>query len=296
MTAMLTDLVAVVADEVATEAGLAVGQAGVDSGSLFDRLSKCGLLDIPELIAALLRLAEQERMAEAIRARGNGGGGRFLHGLAARGEPAVSAAAMALILGRSRRRDRFDSPRMDFNEVPAEAARRLVHAVAAQCGQAAPADSQTHQRLSDAAAAVLGRHDESRRIEALTFALVHALDSAGQLDEQILHSALAEGEVAILAEAFARRAGLDGETAWAHLARGGPALARLLRMAQAPRELAAAVAASLFETPCAAAEMIGRFDCLSDEEVERERSRLRLDRAYRDALAALATADGHPAD
>lgn len=297
MTAMLADLVAVVADEVKAAGEIGSEAANDDGDQLFERLSASGLLDVPQLIALLLRRAEQERLAAAIRARASGSA-RFLHTLAADRDADVSAAAMALILGRSRRRDRFDAPRIDLDDVPADTAVRLVFAVtAALRGEAAPGGSETDRRLCDAAGAVFARHDEGRRMEALSFALVHALDSAGRLDEDLLRSALADGEVALVVEALSRRAGVDFETAWSRLVSGGPQLAGLLRMAGMPRQFAAEVAAALGDAIAGGpGQVIGRFDACSDDEVEDARCWLRLDRTYRDAIAALGGADGNAAD
>ena len=297
MTAMLADLVSAVADEVRVAAGVRTGAANDDGGDLFERLSASGLLDIPDLIALLLCRAEQERLAAAMRPRSTGTPAKFLHMLAASEDPDVSAAAMALILGRSRRRDRFDAPRIDVNDVPADSAVRFVYAVTAAVGaEAAAAGSGSDRPLAEAAAAVLARHDEGKRMEALSFALLHALDLAGPLDDDTLRSALADGELGIFAEALSRRAGVDADTAWSRLAAGGRELACLLRMAAVPRQLAAEIGAMLGDSAAAGpGELIGAFDALADDEVERERSWLRLDRHYREAAALLGGAHGDAA-
>ena len=155
-------------------------------------------------------------MAAIVRSRGRPAGARLLHTLAANPDPELSAAAMALILARSRRRDRFDSPRIDLDDVPAEAAVVLVHAVAAamrvRSGGADRSLAMPPRRCSP-------RHDEGKRLEALSFALIHALDRAGQLDEQLIRPALADADIALTVEALARRAGLSFETAWLALRR-----------------------------------------------------------------------------
>jgi uncharacterized protein (DUF2336 family) len=144
---------------------------------------------------------------------------------------------------------------------------------------------------------VLARHDEGKRMEALSFALVHALDPTGGLDDQALRSALADGELGIFAEALSRRAGIDVDTAWNSLAGGGRAFACLLRMAAVPRQVAAEIAAVMGETGALGpAELIGMYDSLSDEDVESVRAWLRLDRHYRDGVTVLGTAHGNPAD
>lgn len=298
MTAMLADLVTVVADEVRAAGNHRSNPANDHGDRLFQRLSASGLLDIPQLIALLLRRAEQEHVAAALRPRGNGGPGRFLHSLAADADAQVAAAAMALILGRSRRRDRFDAPRIDLDDVPADAAVRFVYAVtAAVRAEASASGSDADRRLAEAAGALLARHDEGKRMEALCFALVHALDSGGRMDEGILRSALADAEIALVVEGLSRRAGMDFETAWTQLVSGGRELAQLLRLAGVPRQFAAEVAAALGDAITGdPAEVIGRFDAFADEEVERTRVWLRLDRAYREAIAAVGGAHGDSAD
>ncbi len=298
MTAMLADLVAALADEIRVAAQLWSGAANDDGADLFERLSASGLLDIGDLISLLLCQAEQERVAASIRPRGSGGPASFLHILAASDDADVSAAAMAVILGRSRRRDRFDSPRIDLDDVPAEAAVRLVQAVTAaiRAGEA-QSESGADRRLADAASTILARHDESRRMEALSFALVHALDRAGRLDDDALRSVLADGEIGIFAEILSRRAGVDVSTTWNRLVGGGRDLACLLRMAAVPRAMAAEIAAALGESAAVGpAEMIGLFDSLADDEVDSARGWLRLDRHYREAIGVLGGAGGNAAD
>lgn len=286
MTAMLADLVACVADELRAAAEIRFGPANDDGAGAFERLMPSGLLDIEQLIALLLCRAEQERLAATIGPRHSGGPATFLHMLAASDDAEISAAAMAVVLGRSRRRDRFDSPRVVLDDVPADCAVRVVHAVAAAIREEAGADAD--RRLADAAASVLSRHDEGKRMEALAFALVNALDRAGQLDDGSLRSALADGELGIFAEALSRRAGIGADTAWGQMTGGSRAFACLLRMAAVPRTLAAEIAAAMADmADSGPAELIRLFDSLTDEEVERTRDRLRLDRNYRDSIAAL---------
>ena len=294
MTAMLADLVAAVADEVRAAAQLR-SAANDDSADLYERLSASGLLDIPQVIAVLLCRAEQERVAATIRAPGSATPATFLHILAANDDAEVSAAAMAVILGRSRRRDRFDAPRLDLDDVPADAAVNFVYVVlAAVREEEGAAGPEADRRLADGARSVLARHDEGKRMEGLWFALVHALDGAGQLDDETLRSALGDGEIGIFTEILSRRAGVDFGTAWKRVAAGGSELACLLRMAAVPREVAAEIAAAMSDSGSTGpAELIGLFDSLSDEAVENARGWLRLDPHYREAISALGGADGN---
>ena len=285
MTALLVDLVFVVADEVRAVAGLH-DVAGESPSELFEQLRSARLLDIPEVIAVLLRRAEEERIMAALRP--NSGKSRFLHSLAADDNSTIAAAAMGLVLGRSRRQNRYGGPRIQLDDIPAEAAFRFVYAVAAVVAL----QGGTDRLACEGAAAVLAQHDETKRMESLTFGLVHALDRAGRLDDKGLVAAATDGEIAILIEGLARRAGVDFGSAWERL-RGEGNFALLLKMAGVSRQFAAELVACLGEllTRGPAAEIAG-FDALDEGQIERARSWLRLDPHYRTALTALGGRDG----
>lgn len=289
MTAMLADLVGMLADEfTALLAG--VEPANDDGELLIDRLWVAGLLDIPDLIRLLLRRAEQERISAGTRASRPAGRTRFVQSLVSDEDPQVSAAAMALILARGRRRDRFDGPRLAFDDLSAEGAVALVNAIAAALRRDLHNrfGREADERLAEAAQLLLSRHDEGNRLEARLFDLVHALDRAGRLDDALIRSALDEGDVALLTEALARRAGIAFEVAWDHFMAGEGQLALLLRMAVLPRELAGEIIATAAEVLGTAAESeIGAFDALSENDVESARKWLRLDPGYRAAIGAL---------
>ncbi len=295
MTAMLFDLVAMVEDEFTSLLG-DLEPANDEGEALADRLWAAGLLDIADLIRMLLHRAEEEKVAAGIRAGRLAGKMRLLQSLVSDSDPGVSAAAMALILARARRRDRFDGPRVIFDDLGAETAVALVSATAAalRSGLSRRLDeAEADERLSAAAQALLSRHDEGKRLGAKLFDLVHSLERSGKLDDTLLRSALAEGEIALLAEAFARRGGIDFDCAWDLLTGGGDKLALLLRLAGLPRDLAGEVMAASADLVGSDAESeIQAFDSLGDEEVESRRKWLRLSPAYRDAIGALGPRNG----
>jgi hypothetical protein len=285
MTAMLTDLIESIADEFSS--GLSDAANDGDE-QVFETLWSSNLLDIPDLVSLLLRRAEEERIAAAIRTGRNPL--RFLQSLISDENSAVSGAAMALVLAKGRRKDRFDGPRILFDDLPAEAAVALVNAVAAAMRSSlvkrdgAGADD----RLSAAANALIARHDEGGRLDARAFELVHALDRAGRLDDRLLRSALTHGEVGLLFEALARRGGISGDCAWEQFTAGSGRLAMLLRICSVSRELAGEVVALVAELSGSDPETeIGIFDSLSDEEVEASRKWLRLSTGYRTAIKTL---------
>ena len=295
MTAMLSDLVDSVANEFKS---LLAGAepANDDGGQILDPLWAAGLLDIPELIALLLRRAEEERIAAGIRSSRPSARARFLQQLVSDEDPGISAAAMALILARGRRRDRFDGPRLVFDDLSAEAAVALANAIAAALRTDLASRfgaGEADERLAAAVRSLLGSHDEGNRLEARLFELVHALDRASRLDEQLIRSALDEAEIALLCEALARRSGIGFDSAWDHLTGGGGRLALLLRMAGIPRDLAGEIVGSSAEVVGSSPEYeIQEFDELADEKVEQARNWLRLDPAYRSAIGALGAGHG----
>lgn len=295
MTAMYADLVTSLADEFTVQLG--GSEAANDDGErLFDRLWSAGLLDIEDVVGLLLRRAEEERISAGIRSSRQNGKPRFLQSLVSDEQSEIAAAAMGLILARGRRRDRFDGPRLAFDDVSAESADRLASAIAAvlRSDLAGRFDSaEADERLAAARHGLLSRHDEGNRLEARIFDLVHSADLHGRLDEAMVLSALDEGEIAFVAESLARRSGIDFDSAWNHLTGGSDRLALLLRLSGASREFAGELVSAIGEIAGADPESaIDCFDGLSDEEVEGARKWLRLDPSYRAAVGSLDTANG----
>ena len=302
MTAMLHGLVSDVADELraALPARSAVAN-DEDNSELVAELTAAGLLDQPKLIELLLRRADEEQITTAVKARNAGRDGRLLQTLVSDENASISAAAMALILARGRRRDRFGQARVEFDDLPAETAVDLTQIVSAGLRHRllANLDKQAADRqLASAAASLLARHDEDKRLEALATVLVRLLDEQGRLDEDLIAAAAADGEAVLVAEALARRAAIGGEDSFKLLLGGdGGSLMLLLRMAGASRELAARLLAGpgdLLEI-ADAGRAIARFDAITQEEVDSAREWLRLDPCYRNALAALGQDHGQRA-
>ena len=297
MTAMLADLLGTIADEVrgALPAGWAAAN-DEDDQNLLRELSSAGLLDHLELIAMLLRRADEERIASAVRSR-SGPGGAFLQALIADEDERVSAAAMALILARGRRRDRLGQPRIEFEDLGAPLARALAHSVAAALRRnvRGPAREEADSRFAAAAAALLERRDNAKAVDYLATALVQALDQAGSLEERLLEAAAEEGDIAFLAHALAERAGIAPDSAWDHLVDGEEGgLVLLLRMAGVSRNFAASLLALLGDLVGIAdlGQAIGRFDSLTDDQVASAGERLKLASDYQAALGALGQDDG----
>jgi hypothetical protein len=249
-------------------------------------------------MALLLRRADEERIASAARARSGRREARVIQGLVSHHNGGVSAAAMALILARGRRRDRFGQCLVGFDDLAPDTAERLVYAIAAALRSdlvAAQGAAAADTELATAAAELLDKREPARGIEALTGAVVALLDDSGALTDDLLLACAQEGEVAFLAQALARRAGIDGTVALDELLSGGPLrLMRLLRVAGFSRELSAGLLASLgdllgIDDPGAA---IVLFDAMSAAEINAAASWLSAAPAYRGSLEALGSANG----
>ena len=299
MTAMLHCLVGDIADEI--RAALPSGWAAANdehNAILVDVLGRARLLDQPGLMELLLRRADEERIGTAARARSGRREARVLQGLVSHSSAPVSAAAMALILARGRRRDRFGQCLLDFDELDRGTAEALVHAIGAALRQEIAATRGTASAdaaLSAACERLLAQHDGARCVESLTAALVRLLDESDAMSDELLIGAAQEGEVAFLAEALARRAGIAGSLALDELLSGDPLqVMALFRICGFSRELGAGLLASIGDLlgiadPGAA---IGIFDRMTEEQVDAARNWLATSVSYRQALDAIGAVHG----
>src|SRR6478736_1862332 len=130
MTAMLHCLVGDLADEIGAALPANTTAANDESNlNLIETLGSAGLLNRAALVRLLLRRADEERISTAAKARSGRREARVLQGLVSHTDGAVSATAMALILGRGKRRDRFGQCLIHFDDLPSAEAAALVHAV-----------------------------------------------------------------------------------------------------------------------------------------------------------------------
>ncbi|MEO6199008.1 MAG: DUF2336 domain-containing protein [Sphingomicrobium sp.] len=294
MTTMLNRLVGDVA--AALRAALPAGWAGANDGGdyrLVRRLTNSGLLDDEALLALLLRRAEEESIAIAARSRAGRSQPRAIQGLVSHGNGPAAASAMALVLARGRRRDGIGQCLLTFDDVPPPAARKLTRRVAAVLRSnliAIHGPAATDEALIRAAADVTESNDPERSLDALTRELVALLDSGGFLDDRLLLAAAAEGEIAFLAHALARRSGVHGAVAAHELLSRDPArVMALLRVSGAAREFAAGLIAGSGDLM--ALDSDGRaleyFDGMTAADIASARSWLLADDDYRAALGRL---------
>lgn len=298
MTAMLHCLIGDICAEL--RAALPAGWIGAndDDSAVAQALTRARLLDEPELMALLLRRADEERIGTAARARSGRREARVIQGLVSHQSGPVSAAAMALIIARGRRRDRFGQCLVGFDDLPRETAEHLVHSAAAALRQpiaAAHGAADADSKLSSAAARLLSKHEPSRSIDALTGALVALLDQGQGLSDELLLACGQEGEIGFLAEVLGRRVAIPAAIALDQLLSGNPEqVMALFRLADFSRELSAGLLANVGDLlgiadPGAA---IGVFDAMTPEQIKAAASWLAAAPAYRAALEALGRTNG----
>jgi hypothetical protein len=286
MAAMLRSLVLEVADELIAELPPLLGaRAELLRDGLYRQLRNARLLERQGLVSLLLRRADEQQLSGHAHR-----GTSTLGALVGDEDSSVAEAAMALTLARGRRLDKFGRLCAEFDDVAAEDAVALAHAVAAGLRQGLADDSENS--LIDAAQAVLTRHDEGRRLEATVAALARALDGSGRGDDAMVATLAAEGDAAMLAGLLARRAGIDPDDAW-RMFTGGEAM-MLARLAGCERAAAAQILAAFEPMSGAhsAERFIDRFDGINDAAVEERRRWMRLDPQYRAAREAFGPANG----
>jgi hypothetical protein len=286
MAAMLRSLVADITDEVIAALPPILGaKAELGRDTVYRRLRNARLLEHHGVVALLLRRADEQQLS------GHAGrGDRTVAALVADENGDVAGAAMALTLARGRRRDKFGRLGAEFDDLAAEDAVSMVHAVAAALRQGLEDDAD--QPLAVAAQALLARHDEGRRLEAAIAVLARALETAGRADDAMVRQLAQDGDAALLVGLLARRAGIDQGDCW-RLFTSGEAM-MLARLAGCGREAAAQILAAFepLSNAHSAERFMDRFDGIDDMMVERQREWMRLDPHYRKARDALEQAGG----
>ena len=298
MTAMLHCLVGDIADEVRGALPGSMAAANDGNSLLIETLSSARLLDRPGLVRLLLRRADEERIATAATARSGRREGRVLQGLVSHDDGAVAAGAMALILARGRRRDRFGQCMLHFHDLAKEEARALVHLVCAALRPnvaAVAGAAEADLLVASAAERVLASHDPGDGVEALTANLVRLLDEEGGLSDELIVGGAMEGEMTFVAQALVRRSGVRAHVVMDELLSGDERrVMATLRTAGVSRQVAASLLAGvgdLLGIPDPG-RAIDAFDRLTQTEVENARTWLTTDPGYREAVTALEAGDG----
>jgi hypothetical protein len=298
MTAMLHRLVEDVSVEIQALLPQEWLPANEDHSGLIDRLWHSGLLDIERLVALLLRRADEERVSAAFNARQGNRGTPMIQPLVSSEDAGIAAAAMAVLIARGRRRDRYGQPQVELDDVPPDEAATLVHAVAVGLCERKPvhvSNSDAERELCRAAQTLLARHDPAKALDQLMAELIRLLDERGQLDDLFLRTAIDGAELSVLGHALARRAGIDAITAIGELLSGeSRRIMLLLRLGGVPREIAGQLLAVLGDLLGLGADphALAIFDSFASDRVAAARSSLGLDPHFKSALKALGHGNG----
>jgi uncharacterized protein (DUF2336 family) len=277
------------ADEEAVQAAFASAHVEI-AAPLFDGSHA---LEDRELVGLLLRRAEEHRIYRA-----SGDRAEQLRALIAARDAAVAADAMAVLVARSRRLDRFQEPVFARTELPAELQHRLVWTVAAalraymiEVHRVEPARADA--ALAEAAAGLIAGYDEGDSLEARCNRLARALLAAGRLDGGVIVTTLMEGTLPLFIAGLSAAAGIGYAAVWDILtdpAGGGPVF--LLRASGLSRQQAAEALIALAEQPDddRLVAQIGLFDATDPSDAARALSLWSLDPAYREAVLRLSEA------
>ncbi|HEY0412282.1 MAG TPA: DUF2336 domain-containing protein [Allosphingosinicella sp.] len=249
-------------------------------------LEAAGSLSDPFLVGALLRRAEESRLA-------GGADHRLLAELAGDDDAEVAAEAMSLLILQGSRADGFGEPVMGRAELPAELQHRLTWTIAAALRRylverhdVAPAAAD--QAVAAAVAHVLAGYDEGDGTEARSLRLARRLAQTGRLDDAQLAVLLPEAGLPLLLGALAARGGVAPSEAWALIAEpGGRGAILLLRAAGLGREAAAAILLQLGAGEAALPARLDAFETIDPSEADGLLQPWRADPAYRSAILEL---------
>ena len=208
-------------------------------------LERAQVLRDAELSNVLVRRVEEHRFWKKAATERDS----YLFELVRDHDDEIAGEAMAVVIARSRRFDRFQDPAVGQIELPADLQHKLVWMVAAALRQYI---SQQHvvpavdAAVEEAATALVADYDEGESLEAHALRLSQRLHASGRLDGGALARIASEGVLPFFIAGLSILCALDHVATWEVLSdpRGrGPAL--LLRAAGIARDDAAAILLAL---------------------------------------------------
>ncbi len=247
-------------------------------------------LDDPELVSLLLRRAEEHRLFLAARGKGD-----RLQALIADPHPEVAANAMAVLVARSRRLDRFQEPVLARTELPAELQHQLVWTVAAalrayMIGTHRVEPAAADAALGQAASGLIAGYDEGDSLEARCNRLARHLHGAGRLDGAAIVGFLLEGTLPLFVAGLSAATGIAYTAIWDILRDpGSRGPVYLLNAAGLDRQQAGEALLALASQPHdeVLIAQVDLFDVLRPGEAAEALSLWLLDPAYREAVLRL---------
>lgn len=265
--------------------------------ALTARLLRSGLLDDQDLLALLLRRAEEERVSANWLARSKVAPANLLQRFITDSDGQVAATAMAALIARARRRDRFGGPVVELNDLGPAAAASLVFAIAAGLAASTREDSDERALLSrfhDAARAVIIAHDPARGMTRALEQLTGLLAGLERIDDELIVAAIHAADLSLLAALLGARAAISSEVAFQDLlSRDTHKVMVLLRLSDTPRTIAAHLVGTLGDLIGIAPDptSLATFDTISETELLAAREWRTFDRSYQSALNLLGLGD-----
>jgi uncharacterized protein (DUF2336 family) len=215
----------------------------------------------------------------------------------------IASEAMALLIARSRRFDRFQEPLIGQADLPAELQHRLVWMVAAalrqyMVQQHGISSGAADAAISAAASQLIASCDEGQNLEAGAMRLSRALMKTGRLEGADLANMLEQGQLSLFVAGIAVRCGLDQGPAWELLSDPvGRGSAILLRCGRIDRDSAAWILLMLNSRGRlfsgaegdAAAAQLDLFDGMTEASALEILRLWQVDPGYRAAITRLST-------
>lgn len=278
-----------------------LSDALLDPGdSVLPRLARAGLLRDRELMGELIARVRQDALAGALPMAAPEEPDRpsLINRYVQHPDRVLAAAAMAVLVAENRRRTGLESGPLQHSDLPAELHHRLLWWVAAALRErvasiAADGLGKLDRALSDAALRSLTAYDEGERLEAAALRFAAAIDPQPLEVPQMLVEALGDRQLVLFIALVAHAVGVDYAIVRDMvLDPAGDRLWVALRAIDVPRQAIAQIGFALGEADPRRdlegfADRIGTIAAVEPGAARDALAALRLDPAYRAALAAL---------
>lgn len=272
--------------------------AGESVSSCHQLLEAAGSLGEPGLLRLVVQRSEEHRLS-LLAADGPidvASGPNLLEALARNPDAELARLAVAYVVGEARRRDRFREPLLLRDDLPPAIAYRLHWQVAAALRQRLLAEhvveaSDLDRWLEGAVRQTMADHNHGQGSYARATRLATRLAALGELGDDFISRAVAQGHLALFASGLAVRASVSVEIAWQAINdRGRHSLLVILRAIGASTAAARSIVElldagePLLRPPAAQHALIAGYDALEPAEVERILRRWQLDSEFREAI------------
>ncbi|MEO1170054.1 MAG: DUF2336 domain-containing protein [Pseudomonadota bacterium] len=267
-------------------------------------LARAELPDDSALVDLIVRRSRSFAIGRQLRRNAVSTENGRLETLTAHGDREIAADAMDLLIAESRTNDRFDDPKIVRSDLSASSDRQLVWTVAAALREYGVQvhgieASALDPAISDTASAMIDARDDMQSAEFIATRLAGRLHRAGLADDGLLVESLNSARLGLYVALLAIRADMAFDIAWEMT--GMPDAAShmlLLKSVGVERDPASHVLVAMNRALLAedrladerTAGWMGSYDGLQPADIERAMRPWRLDRDYRDAIAAVRVA------